>query len=106
IEHHLSEDTILHAFGQTTLATSGDIDRNDRAGVGAQVQLTDTIGLTGEISYGTHGLGALLGATYDPNADEHYYMGYRLDPARAFDIGETFDLIGDDGGTVVFGLKR
>ncbi|WMT92582.1 TonB-dependent receptor [Pelagibacterium sp. H642] len=106
IEHHLSEDTILHAFGQTTLATSGDIDRNDRAGVGAQVQLTDTVGLTGEISYGTHGLGALLGATYDPNADEHYYMGYRLDPARAFDIGETFDLIGDDGGTVVFGLKR
>ena len=106
VEHEWSESTILHAFGQTTLDRSGDISRNDRVGVGAQVQLTDTIGLNGEISYGTHGWGALLGATYDPNPDEHYYMGYRLDPARAFDIGETFDLLGEDGGTVVFGLKR
>ncbi len=106
IEYDWNEDTTLYAFGQATLGMKGDISRNDRVGVGAEFRLTETIAIAGEISYGTHGIGALIGLTFDPNADEHYYVGYRLDPARAFDIDKTFDLIGNDGGTIVVGLKR
>jgi len=106
IEHDWNEDTTVYAFGQTTLGIKGDISRNDRVGVGAEVRLTETIAVSGEVSYGTHGIGALVGVTFDPNADDHYYAGYRLDPARAFDLDKTFDLVGNDGGTIVVGLKR
>jgi hypothetical protein len=106
IEHDFNEDTTVYAFGQATLGREGDISRNDRVGIGAEVRLTEMLALSGEVSYGTHGIGALVGVTFDPNADEHYYAGYRLDAARAFDVNESFDLLGDNGGTVVAGLKR
>ncbi|GLQ55501.1 TonB-dependent receptor [Devosia nitrariae] len=106
IEHDFNEDLSVYAFGQATLGLEGDISRNDRVGVGAEFRLTETLAISGEVSYGTHGLGALVGVTFDPNADEHYYAGYRLDAARAFDLNESFDLLGENGGTVVAGLKR
>lgn len=106
IAYGWDENTALYAFGQATLGLIGDISRNDRVGVGAEFRLTDTMAVAGEVSYGTHGLGALIGVTYDPNAGDHYYLGYRLDAARAFDIDQTFDLVGNDGGTIVTGLRR
>ncbi|WP_440409084.1 TonB-dependent receptor [Neorhizobium petrolearium] len=106
LDYRIDDDRLIYAFAQGTLDRSGDIDRNDRAGVGAKVQLTDTIGAEGEVSYGTNGLGGLAGLTYDPNADSHYYLGYKLDPDRAFDLHNTHDLFGDDKGTVVLGMRR
>ncbi|MBW9052285.1 TonB-dependent receptor [Rhizobium mesosinicum] len=106
LDYRIDEDRLVYAFAQGTLDRAGDIDRNDRAGVGAQYRLTDTIGLEGEASYGTHGVGGLAGVTYDPNADSHSYLGYKLDPDRAFDLYNTRELIGDDKGTVVFGTRR
>ena len=104
--HQWEEDGLVYAFGQVTLGTSGDISRNDRVGVGAEFGLTDTIAISGEVSYGSHGVGALAGVTFDPNPDEHYYAGYRLDPAAAFDINKSFELLDDENGTFVVGLKR
>jgi hypothetical protein len=106
VDYRIDDDRSVYAFGQGTLDRSGDIDRNDRAGVGAKVQLTDKIGVEGEVSYGTHGIGALAGVTYDPNADSRYYLGYKIDPDRAFDLHNTRDLFGTDKGTVVLGMRR
>jgi len=106
LDYRIDDNRLVYAFAQGTLSRSGDIDRNDRAGVGAEVKLTDTVGLVGELSYGTHGLGALAGITYDPNADDHYYLGYKLDPDRAFDPNRHYDLLGTDKGAVVMGAKR
>lgn len=106
LDYRQDDDHLYYVFGQGTLERSGDISRNDRGGIGTEIKLTDTIGVNGEVSYGTNGFGGLAGITYDPNADDHYYIGYRLDPDRAFDLNRSYDLIGRDKGAVVGGLKR
>ncbi|MGH6763028.1 MAG: TonB-dependent receptor [Phyllobacterium sp.] len=106
VDYKWSEDLSFYAFGQGTLDRSGDIDRNDRVGVGSKFKLTDKIGAEAEVSYGTHGLGGLAALTYDPTADDHYYIGYRLDPDRAFDLDRTDNLLGTDKGVIVGGLRR
>lgn len=105
-DYQESDDKLLYAFGQATLDRSGDIYRNDRVGVGAELQLTEGIRLAGELSYGTHGLGALAGIDYTRNDTAHYYLRYRLDPARAFARDRGYDLVGSDRGVVVAGMRR
>ena len=82
VDYRLDDDRLFYGFGQGTMDRSGDISRNDRLGVGTEIKLTDKIGVNGEMSYGTHGLGGLAALTYDQTADNHYYIGYRLDPDR------------------------
>ena len=106
LDYRLDEDRSVYAFGQGTLDRSRDIHRNDRAGVGGKARLTDTISVEGEVSYGTHGVGGLAGLTYEPDAASQYYLGYRLDPDRAFDIERGRELYGSDNGTVVAGMRR
>ncbi|WP_274425108.1 TonB-dependent receptor [Chelativorans sp. YIM 93263] len=106
VDYRIDDDRLVYAFGQGTLDHTRDIDRNDRVGVGAEVQFTDTIGVTGEVSYGTQGVGGLAGVTYDPTADEHYYLGYKLDPDRAFSLTRNRTLSGRDKGTIVAGMRR
>lgn len=106
IDYRENDDHLYYAFGQVTAGRSGDISRNDRIGVGTEIKLTDTVGVNGEVSYGTHGIGGLAALTYDPNVDDHYYIGYRLDPDRAFDLNRSYDLIGRDKGSIVGGMKR
>lgn len=106
LEYRPDDDQMYYAYGQGTLSRSGDIRRNDRVGVGTEYRLTEKLGLNGEISYGSGGLGGLAAVTYDPTADDHYYIGYRLDPNRAFDLDRSYDLMGSDWGEIVGGVKR
>ncbi|MBK8457770.1 MAG: hypothetical protein IPL47_12225 [Phyllobacteriaceae bacterium] len=106
VEYRQDDDHLYYAFGQATVARSGDIRRNDRFGVGADVKLTEKIGATGEVSYGTTGVGALAALTYEPNADDRYYLGYRLDPDRIYDPAADFSGIGRDNGVIVAGARR
>lgn len=106
VDYRLDDDRLFYGFGQGTMDRSGDISRNDRLGVGTEIKLTDKIGVNGEMSYGTHGMGGLAALTYDQTADNHYYIGYRLDPDRAFDLNRTYDLSGRDKGAIVGGVKR
>lgn len=99
-------DHEYYVFGQGTLFRDGDIRRNDRGGVGSKYQLTEKIGLEGEVSYGEGGLGGLAAINYSPTAADNYYFGYRLDPDRAFDIDRSYDLDGSDKGTFVLGMRR
>lgn len=106
LEFRPDDDRMFYAFGQTTLDRSGDIRKNDRLGVGTEFKLTEKVGVTGEVSYGTTGLGALAAITYDPTADDHYYLGYELDPDRSLTDTGSYALVGDDNGTLIVGAKR
>lgn len=101
-----SDDTSLYVFGQATVATSGNLRRNDRVGVGAETRLTDKVGVEGEVSYGTSGWGALAAVTYDPTADRNYYLGYRLNPDDEFDVSRFNNDFGGDDGNLVLGARH
>lgn len=106
LAYKANDDVKLYLFGQGSLHRSGDIDRNNRGGIGTELRLTDKVSLNGEASYGTHGIGALASLDYNPAADDHYYIGYRLDPDRAFSLDRSYSLHGTDMGAIVAGLKR
>ncbi|MEZ5812743.1 MAG: TonB-dependent receptor [Rhizobiaceae bacterium] len=106
LEFRPDDGRLFYLFGQGTVDLSGDIHRNDRIGVGAEFRLTEKVGVTGEVSYGSTGVGALAGVTYDPTADDHYYVGYELDPDRSFSDTSSYALVGDDRGSLVVGAKR
>ena len=97
-------DHKYYVFGQVTVDRSGDIERNDRIGVGAEARLTEKLSATGEISYGTLGWGGEAGLTYDPTADTHYYVGYRVDPDR--ERSTLSPLNGRDLGSIVAGARH
>lgn len=97
------EDNKIYIFGQTTVRRRGNIDRNERYGIGAETRLSEKVGIRGEISDGTTGLGGLVALTYDPTADDHYYVGYQLDPDRTMSGSS---LYGTDLGAIVIGAKR
>lgn len=106
-EYTLDDDeSTVYVFGQTTVYEAGNIDRGDRAGVGTSYQITETIGVDGEVSYGTTGWGGLAGLAYRPNETDRYYVNYVVDPDRAYDWNQTYDLYGQDLGTVVVGAEK
>ncbi|MEK1891201.1 MAG: hypothetical protein AAAB35_27275 [Phyllobacterium sp.] len=106
LEYAPDADHTYYGFAQATLSRSGDIERGDRLGLGTEYRLTATVGLEGEVSYGATGLGALAAITYEPTAEDSYYLGYRLDPDRAFDLDRSYDLEGTDYGAIVIGARR
>ncbi|MCC0025454.1 MAG: TonB-dependent receptor [Zhengella sp.] len=105
IERAFSDDLTVYGFGQATVLRRGAIRANDRAGVGATWRLTEQVSLSGEVSYGTTGWGALGRIGYDPDADTSYYVGYRLDPDRAWSESGSV-LQGTDRGNIVAGMRR
>ncbi|WP_244468064.1 TonB-dependent receptor [Nitratireductor soli] len=106
IDYKQDEDTGYYGFAQTTVDRKGGIKKNDRYGVGAEMQITEKIGAEGEISWGPSGIGGLAGLTYSPTAEDKYYVGYRLDPDRANDGNYGYDLVGADRGAIVAGVKK
>ena len=106
IAHVLSPETSVYVFGQATLGREGDISRNDRGGVGASHALSDTVDATGEVSYGTGGVGGKALLSYEPTAVDRYYVGYMLDPDRAASDDLLSSLGEDDLGGIVAGVKR
>lgn len=103
ITRDLGADQSLYVFGQTTVARSGGIRRNDRVGVGVDADLSDKVGIEAEISDGTNGLGARALVDYRPTAADRFYLGYELDPNR--DIAGT-SLNGDHKGRFILGAER
>ena len=101
-----NEDYSYYAFAQHSLFRKGSIDKNDRVGVGAEIALTEKISAEGEVSYGRSGVGGLAAVNYSPTVDDQYYIGYRLDPSRAFDLTRSDVLQGRDLGSLVGGIKR
>ena len=100
------EGTAAYVLVQTTVLRSGDRNKNDRVGVGGKMPLTEKVGVSGEVSTGSTGFGAQAGVDYNPTADDHYYLGYKLDPDRASSGDMSSVLAGDDLGVVVAGARH
>lgn len=93
-------------FGQATVSRDKTRERNDRVGVGFERQITDKLSAEAEVSYGTQGVGALAGLVYSPNADDRYYVGYRIDPDTTAGDLNGYDPFGRDFGSIVYGANR
>ncbi|MCU0790346.1 MAG: TonB-dependent receptor, partial [Nitratireductor sp.] len=105
LTRHFGDDKAW-IFGQGTIATSGNRERNDRIGIGAEFALTEKLSADGEISWGTSGIGMLAGLGYEPNATDRYNIGYRLAPDGGVGDGGRYDPFGADYGTIVAGARR
>lgn len=106
ITRNFTEDDSVYVFGQGTVHRSGEIGRNDRGGVGATKQLTEKLSANVEGSYGSSGIGGAATLDYKPTADDHYYIGYKLDPDRENSNDFDYALQGDDLGAIVAGVRR
>lgn len=104
LTYEFDEDQKLYVFGQKTVHREGAIERNDRYGFGAEARVSEKITINGEISHGTSGWGGFAGLNYEPTADDHYYIGYRLDPDRGKNASTILN--GTDLGGIVVGSKR
>ncbi len=99
-------DKQAYVFGQVTALQTGTIKKDDRVGVGVKTKITDHITASGEISTGTQGLDATAALAYDPNSNNRYYLGYRLDAARSSSSSIPYALNGNDLGTIVMGARK
>lgn len=100
------DDQEAFIFGQGTVAATGTMYRDDRAGVGGTFRLAEKVKTQGEVSYGTQGIGAAATLSYEPTADDKYYIGYKLDPERDIASNWPFQLVGEDLGSVVAGARH
>ena len=66
----------VRGFAQGTAQVTGDRERNDRIGVGGSYRLNDRMSVDGEVSYGTEGVAATVGATYEGDDDVTATVGY------------------------------
>ncbi len=106
VKYEWDEGRSAYVFGQATADRTGSRKRNDRIGVGAETPITDKIGVFGEISTGSLGLGGKAGIDYHPTADDKYYLGYKLDPDRSNAFDESSPLVGNDLGAIVMGANH
>ena len=76
--------TEAYAFGQATVRSTGDRDRNHRGGVGGEVRVSDRLSVDGEVSHGDLGPAARAGTRYQHDDQTQLYMNYALDNERGF----------------------
>jgi hypothetical protein len=93
-----------YLFGQLTAGRTGFRKRNNSFGIGGETALSDAVKASGEVSYGSNGIGGLARLAYNPTADDTYYIGYRLDPERKLTSPET--QTSADLGAVIAGAKH
>ena len=96
----------FYVFGQATVARDSTRERNDRAGIGFETDLSQNLRAEAQISYGTSGLGLLGALTWEPTSGDKYYVGYRLVPDSIGGDLVSYDPFGRDNGTLVTGIRR
>lgn len=106
VTRHFNDTDSAWIFGQATVARNGGRERNDRVGVGAEKALTDKLTASGEVSYGTSGIGLLAGIHYEPTVSDRYYLGYRMSPDTTAGDMERYDPFARDYGALVVGANR
>ena len=106
VTYRWDDDKAAYVLVEATVARSGERDKDNRVGVGGKMPLTEKVGISGEVSTGSSGIGAQAGLDYHPTADDHYYLGYKLDPDRANSDDVSSTLVGDDLGVIVAGARH
>ncbi len=106
VAYDFDDDHSVYLFGQATVHRSGTRRKNNRVGIGGETLLAEKVGLNAEVSTGNGGIGAAATLDYKPTADDHYYMGYRLDSDREYGGSFPSVLQGNDPGSIVLGAKH
>jgi hypothetical protein len=106
LTHEVSDSLKLWAFGQMTAMRSGARPRNDRVGAGAETDLTNKVKASGEVSWGTSGLGLLAALSYQPTVSDRYHIGWKLTPDSTAGDLAGYDPFGEDYGALVFGARH
>jgi hypothetical protein len=99
-------DKQAYVFGQGTVNRTGTMEKDNRVGVGGKAKLTDRITASAEVSGGNQGVDAAAALSYEPTADDRYYVGYRLDAFRDTSSSFPYALDGQDLGTIVLGARK
>jgi hypothetical protein len=102
----LEENRQAYVYGQGTVDRSGTRHNNNRVGVGGKTDLTEKLDLSAEVSTGNAGFGAAAKLDYKPTADDHYYLGYALDPDREFADSYLSQSNGYNLGAIVAGANH
>lgn len=76
----------LHGFAQATLDRDAGRRRNNRAGIGGKIEISDRLSFAGEISGGDGGLGASVELSHRYGNGSEAYLGYSLITERT-DLG-------------------
>ena len=100
LDYQASEIWGTHVFGQTSLYRQDNKQANHRVGVGGNYHVTDAIELSGEVSTGNLGIGAIVGSEYQYNATSSLYLNYELDPDR------TDNALAGKNGQLVSGIRH
>ena len=74
-----------YVFGQGTVRTTGDREKNHRGGVGGAYRITENLAVDGEVSHGDLGPAAQLGTDYQFSERTRLYLNYALDNERGYD---------------------
>jgi outer membrane protein OmpA-like peptidoglycan-associated protein len=69
----------MYGYVQDTLARSGSRSENDRAGLGADWQVSDPLKVTAEVSDGNLGVGGRLAGDYQVDQRSDVYVSYTLE---------------------------
>ena len=101
-----SETKQAYVFGQGTVTRTGSMLKDHRVGFGGKTKLTEKVSASGEISKGNQGLDATAALSYEPNADDRYYIGYRLDAFRDTSSSTPYALQGSDLGSISVGANK
>jgi hypothetical protein len=80
-----AEDARFWVFGQATMRRTGDLPQDNRIGVGAEVDLTEALALSAEVSTGVLGIAGRMGMTYRPDPASSYRLGLRDDRTQSHD---------------------
>lgn len=72
----------VYGFAQGSVTQSGNLDRNDRVGAGAELQVTEDVKVNGEASYGTTGMGVKAGVNVQVDEDTEVYASYEWQSER------------------------
>jgi outer membrane protein OmpA-like peptidoglycan-associated protein len=100
LDYGVDQDWGIYGFGQATLYHDSQRNKNNRGGLGGYYQANDRLGLNGEVSMGSVGFGALVGADYRLSERTNTYLNYALDPDNA-NSG-----IGNRQGKMVAGVRN
>ncbi|MEQ3511987.1 OmpA family protein [Pseudoalteromonas sp. BZB3] len=80
LDYQGTTDWQAYGFVQATLNSESSRLRNNRVGLGGEIQLTEKLALNGEISDGNLGLAGKVGVSYDYAPESNIYVDFSDDP--------------------------
>lgn len=97
----------IYGFGQLTVDREAGRERNNRAGIGGKLEISDRVSLAAEASAGDGGLGANAELSHRYGNGSEAYLGYALLTDRTdFGLEPLGSLVQSNRGTLTLGARH